>query len=86
MRAQPFSPLYASQNSGYIVRWTPSVLQDIQAELTRAVYVWVKHLADELDARRLVWVCLLKVHHQPERPILKRCICRSDDYSVPVIV
>lgn len=81
---QPDPPLYAGQDGSHIVRRAPSVLQDVQAKLARAVHVRVEHLADELDARWLVGISLLKVHHQPERPILKRRVCGSDNDGIPV--
>lgn len=76
-------PLDASQDSSNIVRRTPSVLQNVQAQLAGGVYVGVEHLADELDLRRLVGVLLFKLHDESECAIFKRCICRAYDYGVP---
>lgn len=78
-------PLNAGQDGGHIVSRTPAVLQDIQAELARAVNVGVEHCADELDARGLVWIRLLEMHHQPECPIFERRVRRSDDNCIPVV-
>ena len=44
----------------------------------------MEHLADELDTRRLVWVGLLEVHHQPECPVLERCISGPNNDGVPM--
>ena len=43
----------------------------------------MKHLADELDSRWLVRVLLLKMHDKAKCSILKRCVRRSDDDSIP---
>ena len=55
-------PLYAGQNRSHIIRRTPPVLQDIQAQFSRTVDVWVKHLADEFDPGWFVRILLFKVH------------------------
>ena len=44
----------------------------------------MKHLADELDTWRLVWILFFKMHDQPKSPIFKRGVCRADDYGVPI--
>lgn len=79
-------PLNTRQDGRDIVRGRPSVLENVQTQLARSVYVGVKHLADELDTRRLVGVRFLEVHHQPESSILKGGICWPDDDCVPVLL
>lgn len=76
-------PLDARQNSGDIVRRTPPVLKDIQAQFTRGVDVRVEHLTNELDSGRLVRILLLEMHHESEGTVLKRRVGRSDDDGVP---
>lgn len=76
-------PLDTGQNGRHIVGGTPSILEDIQAQLSGGIYIWVEHLADELDGGRFVWVLLFKVHDKSECAILEWGICWSDDYSVP---
>jgi hypothetical protein len=76
-------PLNARKDRGDVVRWRPPVLQDIKTQLSGTVYVGVKHGADELHARRLVWVCFLKVHDKAEGPVFEGCVCGADDYCVP---
>ncbi len=43
----------------------------------------MEHLADELDARRLVGVLFLELHHQPKCAIFEGGIGGPDDDSVP---
>jgi len=75
--------LNGSEDGGNVVRWTPAVLQDVQAQLAGAVNVWVKHLADELDAGRLVRIRFFEVHHEAKGAIFERGVCRPDDDGVP---
>jgi hypothetical protein len=77
-------PLDTRQDGRHIVCWTPSVLQDIQAEFSCRVYVWMKHLTDEFDGRRFVWVLLFEVHDESECAIFEGCVGWTDDYCVPV--
>jgi hypothetical protein len=76
-------PLNAGQDSSNIVRRTPSVLQNVQAQLAGGVYVGVEHLADEFDLGRLVGVLLLKLHDESECAIFKRCVRWAYDYGIP---
>lgn len=76
-------PLDAGQNSSNVVCRTPSILQNVQAQLAGGVYVGVEHLADKLDLGRLVGVLLFELHDESECAIFKRCIRRADDYGVP---
>ena len=78
-------PLDAGQNSCDVVRRTPSVLQDIEAQLARRIDIGVEHLADELDGGRLVGVLLLEVHHKSEGSIFEGGIRRSYYNGIPVI-
>jgi hypothetical protein len=48
------------QDCRYIIRRTPAVLQDIEAELAVGVDVRVEHLAEELDDGRFVRVRLVE--------------------------
>lgn len=79
-----FLPLNTGQYGSNIVCRTPPVLQYIQAKFARIVYVWVKHLTDELDPRRLIRVLLLKMHHKSKSAVFKRCVRRPDDDGVPM--
>lgn len=76
-------PLNTRENSCYVVCRAPSVLQDIQAKLSRGINVRVEHLADELDCWRLVGVLLLELHHQSKCSIFERCVCRTNNDGVP---
>lgn len=76
-------PLDASQDGSDIVRRTPSVLQNVQAQLAGGVYVGVEHLADEFDLGRLVGVLLFKLHDKSKCAIFKRCIRRAYNYGIP---
>ena len=58
-----FIPLNARQNRSHVICRTPSVLQDIQTQLSGSVDIRVKHLADEFDARWFIRILLLKVHN-----------------------
>ena len=46
----------------------------------------MEHLADELDARRLIGVLLFKLHHQTKGAVLERSVGRSDNDGVPAIL
>ena len=82
-RGRRRSPLYAGQDGGHIIRRTPSVLQNVETKLARAVDVWVEHLADELDAWWPIRVLLLELHHQSEGAVFEGSVCRADDDGVP---
>lgn len=79
------APLDTSENCSHIVCWTPSVLENVKAQLACAVHVGVKHLADELDTWRLVRILLLKVHYQAKGSVFEGRIGRSDDDGIPRI-
>lgn len=78
------SPLNAGQDGRNIIRRTPSVLEDVQAELSRSVDVRVEHLADELDAGRFVGVLLFEMHDKAKGAILERGVRWADDDGVPL--
>lgn len=79
-------PLNTGQDGCHVVRGRPPVLQNVQTQLAGPVYVGMEHLANKLDARRLVWVCLLEMHYKTEGPVFERCVCWADDNCVPVYV
>jgi hypothetical protein len=58
-------------------------LKDIEAELAGCVDVRVKHLANELNRRRLVGILFFKVHHEPEGSVLEGRIRGTDDDGIP---
>lgn len=76
-------PLDTRQDSRHIIRRTPPILQNIQTQLARAIHIRMEHFADELDARRLVGVCLLEVHNKAEGAVLEGRVRRPDDDGVP---
>ena len=76
----------AGKHSGYIVCRTPPVLQDVQAQLPRPIYVWMEHLADELDQRGFVWVLLLELHNESEGAVLERRVGRAYNDGVPICI
>lgn len=78
-----FLPLNTGQYGSDIVCRTPPILQYIQAQFARVVYVWMKHLTDELDPGRLIRVLLLKMHDQSKSAVFKRRVRRPDDDGVP---
>lgn len=71
------------EDSCHVICGTPTVLQNVETQLTSSVYIRVEHLADKFHTRRLVRVLLLKVHHQAECAILKRCIGGANDDGIP---
>lgn len=77
-------PLNTRQDGGYIVGGAPSVLQNVETELTGSVDIGMEHLTDEFDARRLVGVLFLKIHHKAKGSILKGCIGWSNDNGIPM--
>lgn len=77
-------PLDTGQYGSDIVCRTPPILQYIQAQLARVVYIWMEHLTDELDSRRLIRVLLLEMHDQSKSAIFKRRVRRPDDDRIPI--
>jgi hypothetical protein len=76
-------PLNAGQNRRHIIRWAPSVLQDIQTKLASGVHVRVEHRADKLHSRRLIRVLLFEVHDKPEGAVFEGRIRGADDDRIP---
>jgi hypothetical protein len=58
-------------------------LEDVQTKLTGGVNIWVKHLTEKLDRRRLVWVLFFEAHNKSKGSVLEGSVGRSDDNSVP---
>jgi hypothetical protein len=85
-RDEGYIPLNGSENCSNVIRWAPTVLQNVQTQLTGAVNIWMKHLADELDARRLVRIRLFKVHHEAKGAVLEGRVCWSNDDGVPAVL
>lgn len=77
-------PLNTCQNRRNVVRRRPSVLQNVQTQLSRAIYVRMKHLTYELDARRLVRVGFFEMHDKAEGAVFKWCIRRTYNDCIPV--
>lgn len=77
-------PLNTRQDGRDIVRGRPSVLENVQTQLARSVYVGVKHLADELDTRRLVGIRFFEMHDKAEGSIFERRVSGADDDCIPV--
>lgn len=76
-------PLNTGQNCGNIVGRTPTILKNIETQLSRCVYIWVEHLADELDLRRLIGVLLFELHYEAERAIFEWCVGGANNDGVP---
>ena len=76
-------PLDAGQDCCHVVRRAPTVLQNIQTQLSSSVHIWVELLTNEFYAWRLVWVLLFEVHHQTECSILKGSIRRPNNNCIP---
>jgi len=76
--------LNTSQDSGNIVGWAPSILQDIQTKFTGGVDIGVKHLTNEFHRRRLIRILLLEMHDETESAILEWGINRADYNGVPM--
>ena len=68
------SPLHTRQDRRHIVCRTPSVLQDIQTQLSCTIDVRVEHLADELDSGRFVGVLFFEVHDESECAVFEGCV------------
>lgn len=58
--------LNTRQDSRDVIRRTPTVLQNVETQLAIGVHVWVKHLAEEFDRRRFVWIRLVERQHEAE--------------------
>ena len=56
-------PLNACQYGSHVVGWTPSVLQDVQAEFSGSIDIGMEHLADKFDTRRFIRILFLEMHH-----------------------
>lgn len=78
------SPLNTRQNRRDIIRRTPPILQNIQAQLPSIINIRMEHLANKLDARRFVWVLFFEVHDESECAVFERRVRRPDDDCVPV--
>ena len=78
------SPLYACQDRSDIVSRTPSILQNVQAQLPGTVHIWMEHLTNELYARWPVRILLLEMHHQSKCTILERRVSWPDDDGIPM--
>lgn len=78
-----FKPLNACQDSCNVVGRRPSILQNIQTEFTGSVHIWMEHLAEELDRRRLVRVLLFEVHDKSEGSIFKGSVGWANDNGIP---
>lgn len=65
--------LDAGQNSGDVVRWAPTVLQNVEAELSIRVYIWVEHPRQEFDSWRFVRVALIEGEEKFESAIFEWC-------------
>ena len=60
------------EDCGDIVRWTPSVLKDVQTEFAIRVHVRVKHPRQEFDGGRFVWVAFVECEVKFECAIFER--------------
>ena len=80
----PSLPLNTCQDRCHIVRWAPTILQDIQAQFPSSIDVGMEHCADKLDCGRLVRILLLEMHDQSKGSIFEWGICWADDHSVPL--
>lgn len=82
--ARGYLPLDAGKHSGNIVCRTPPVLQDVQTQFPRRIYVRMEHLANELDQRGFVGVLLLELHDESEGAVLERRVGRAYNDGVPM--
>lgn len=76
-------PLDTRQDSRHIICRTPSVLQNVQAQLSRSIDIGVEHLADKLDRRRLVWILFLKMHYKSKGAVFEWGFRWANDDGVP---
>jgi hypothetical protein len=76
--------LNTRQDSGHIIGRTPSVLKNVETEFTSSVNIGMEHLTDKFDARRLVGVLFLKVHHEAKGSVLEGCIGGTNDDGIPM--
>ena len=77
------SPLDTCQDGGDIISWAPSVLEDVQTQLSGGVDIGMKHLTDEFDGRWLIRILFLKMHHKTECSILEGSVGRTNNDCVP---
>lgn len=76
-------PLNTRKNSRDIVRGTPAILEDIQAEFAGGVDVGMEHLADELDRGRLVGILFFEMHHESKGSVFEWSIGGSNNDGIP---
>ena len=74
-----------SKDGRHIVCGAPSVLKNVEAELTGSIHIWMEHLADKLHTGRLVGVLFFKIHDQAECAIFERRVGGADDDGIPGI-
>ena len=66
--------LNARKNGSNVICWTPSILENVQAELAICVDVRMEHSREELDSRGFIWIVFVERQRQLESPILEWCV------------
>lgn len=63
--------LNGSQNGRYVVRRTPTILEDIEAQFPVCIDVGMEHPRQELDRRRFVGVRFVECEDESEGPVFE---------------
>lgn len=75
--------LYRCKNSGHIVGWTPSVLQDVEADAPVSVHVGMEHFRHEPDRGGFVGVFFREFYCELKGAVLEGRVVRAKDDGVP---
>ena len=59
------------------------VLQNVQTDPSIRIHIWMKHLADESDCGRFVWILLRELYRQFEGAVLEGRVVRAEYHRVP---
>jgi len=74
------------QNLGDGQSWGPLLLEDIKADWTVGVDIWMIDPGGEIDLWGLEWVVGWEVNVQEEDTSSIRCVIRSHDGSLPMVL
>ena len=66
--------LNAGQDSCNVVGGTPSILQNVEAQLAICIDIGMKHSREEFDGGGFIGVTFVECKSELERPILEWCV------------
>lgn len=76
--------MYTGEDGGNVIRRTPSILEDVKAQLATGINVGMEHGADEFDSWWFVRVGLFELHHQAEGTVFEGRVGRTNYDCIPV--